>query len=181
MFRGMSGPEICPPGTKLALGEVLYRDPANPFYYIVVLCPELLTQTPGKPKMFATTMAGELTHTRNNVNVNGEPDDLDYFAYDGMSIDGLRQKVLSVYLGLVIMYIQGVKFEKKIIDNNGNTNGYLNSKAQFKILTTTCLDSTDHHAVGGSFGHYNFATAKGLPLAQALNNIDSLSMYITGE
>ena len=145
LYRGLSGPEMCPPGVKLRLGEVLSR----PQFYIVVLCPELLTQTPGKPKMFATLKAMELTHTRNNVDVNGVQDDLDIFAWDGMSIDDLRQKVLSVYLGLVIMYVQAVKFEKKIIDDDGNTEGYLNSKAKSKYLPhapirLTIMQSEDH-------------------------------------
>lgn len=141
----MRGPEICPPGAKIAAAEVL----ARPQHFTVVLCPELLTQAPGKHKMFATLSGVELTNTRHGTDVNGDTVPEDRFAWIDMSIDDLRQEVLSVYLGLIIMYIQGVKFEKKIIDDEGNTVGSLNSKAKPKYILLdsvrlTIIQSEDH-------------------------------------
>lgn len=99
--------------------------------------------------MFATLSEVELTNTRENFDVNGETVPEDQFAWTTMSIDNLRQEVLSVYLGLAIMYIQGVKFEKKIVDDRGNTEGYLNSKANpedipLVSIRLTIIQSEDH-------------------------------------
>lgn len=64
-----------------------------------------------------------MTHTRNIITASGEQNPLDCFIWRGMSIDDLRQEVLSVYLDLMIIYIQGVKYEKNITDERGRTPG----------------------------------------------------------
>lgn len=92
--------ELCPSGVPTRLAYHRGRgfrqgddEEDHPDYYIVVLCPEILTQTPGKPKMWATLDGQELSNTR--------PSDgtlLNELAYVGMSIDDLRSRVLSVHL-----------------------------------------------------------------------------------
>ena len=167
---------ICPPGVKTASAEHL----ARPMHFTIVLCPEVLTQTPAKHRMFTGVESLELPHTRDSADADGNNEDpIDEFAWIDMSIDELRQNVLSVWMGRVIMYIQGIKFEKKIVDNSGNTEGTLTSGAEPKslLLTSTRLIRL---AVSYSPNYRDFDTAKNLPSPQGLNNIDSLSLFITG-
>ena len=137
LYLGPLTSEICPPGVKVVSAEHL----ARPMHFTVILCPEVLTQTPGQHKMFAGVDGLELSHTRNSEDANGNEDALDLFAWLDMSIDELRQHVLSVWMGRVIMYIQGRKFEK-IVDNQGRTEGYLWSEAESKSLLLTSIRLT---------------------------------------
>ena len=100
-----SEPEICPPGLKTRLAA--HR--GEPFHFIIILCPEVLTQTPGQFKMFATLRGGELTDTRPYADPS-----LDMCTWDGMHIDQLRERTLSVYLGRMIIYIQAQKYSQNI-------------------------------------------------------------------
>ena len=90
--------------------------------------------------MFAGVDSLELSHTRNSEDANGNEDALDMFAWLDMSIDELRQHVLSVWMGRALIYIQGIKFEKKLTDNQGNSEGYLTSEAEPKSY---CLPQFD--------------------------------------
>lgn len=64
VFTITSDPEICPPGisTRYAwrYGSIAAGAPLPPHRYIVIVCPELLTQTEGKPKIFPTMDGQEL-------------------------------------------------------------------------------------------------------------------------
>lgn len=99
-------PEICPPGLKTRLA--IHR--GEPFHFIIILCPEVLTQTDGQYKMFATLSGDELTNTRPFEEGNA----LDMHTWVGMRIDQLRERTLSVYLGRMVMYIQAQKYSRNI-------------------------------------------------------------------
>ncbi len=92
--------------------------------------------------MFAGLDGLELSHTRDSEDANGNVDAVDLFGWLDMSIDELRQHVLSVWIGRVIMYIQGIKFEKKIINDQGGTEGYLYSETDPKSLLLTLIRLT---------------------------------------
>ena len=173
LYLGPPTSEICPPGVKVVSAEHL----AGPMHYTVILCPEVLTQRYGQHKMFAGVDGLELSHTRNYQGANGNEQALDLFAWLNMSIDELRQHVLSVWMGREIMYIQGRKFWRDIVDSQQS---YMWSKAEPKILTAY-LHSTDHTAVAFAPNHRTFGTATTLPVERALDNVDSLSLYITGQ
>ncbi len=101
----ISESEICPPGLKTRLAA--HR--GEPFHFIIILCPEVLTQTPGKFKMFASIRGDELTNTRPYADPS-----LDMSTWVGMHIDQLRERTLSVYLGRMIIYIQAQKYSQNI-------------------------------------------------------------------
>lgn len=90
-------------------------DNGPPRYLVVILCPSVLTQTAGEPKMYADLAGTELSNTRPNfVGVKGQrltaEETLDLLAWKGMFIDQLRERVLSVYIARVIILAIGAKF-----------------------------------------------------------------------
>lgn len=98
-----SADQICPGDGSVKL-RLAFRL-AGLEHFIAILCPIILAQTDGQPKMYATLEGVELSNTR----PDGDPP-LDVLAYVGMSIDDLRARVLSVYLGRVILMIEAVKW-----------------------------------------------------------------------
>lgn len=108
---------LCGPGVKVMMAaSVRLQNPNGPpGYVVIILCPSVLTQTAGEPKMYADLAGTELSNTRPNFpGVRGQSltqeDTLDLLAWDGMAIDQLRERVLSVYMMRVILYVAGAKF-----------------------------------------------------------------------
>lgn len=61
-----SAAEICPPDTCTVLtfhNVSPPGSPSQPEHYVVIVCPVLLTQTEGRPKMFASMDGQEVTTT----------------------------------------------------------------------------------------------------------------------
>lgn len=133
--------EICPPGMNLRLASNTGRLP----HFIVVLCPEILTQKEGRFKMFATLDGQELSHTRPDSGST-----LDMLAWEGMHVDQLRERVLSVQIGRVILMIIGQKYHDEI-------------------------------TIRPIPGYQTFEKCLYLTRLTYLENLDSLSIYITGE
>lgn len=78
-------PELCPPGVNTRLAKhPATANPNRPAYFIIILCPQVVTQTPDRPKMWATLDGQELTHTRPTAGTQ------DAVLYLGMHIDALR-------------------------------------------------------------------------------------------
>lgn len=98
-----SADQICPGDGSVKLRLALHL--AEPQHFIAILCPSILGQSDGQPKMYATLEGVELSNTR----PNGDPP-LDVLSYVGMSIDDLRARVLSVYLGRVILMMVAAKW-----------------------------------------------------------------------
>ena len=98
-----SADQICPDDGSVKLRLALHL--AEPQHFVAILCPSILGQTDDQPKMYATLEGVELSDTR----PDGDPP-LDVLIYLGMSIDDLRARVLSVYLGRVILFIEGAKW-----------------------------------------------------------------------
>lgn len=132
--------EICPPGMNLRLAANTGRLP----HFIVVLCPEILTQKEGRFKMFATLDGQELSHTRPDSGST-----LDMLAWEGMHVDQLRERVLSVQIGRVILMIIGQKYHDEI-------------------------------TIRPIPGYQTFEKCLYLTRLTYLENLDSLSIYITG-
>ncbi len=102
-------PEICPSGVNTRIAKhPATINPPQPAYLVVILCPEILTQTPGRPKMWATLDGQELTDTRPTA------DTQDNLLWTGMHIDALRQKVLSVWIGRMALLITSIKYSDRI-------------------------------------------------------------------
>lgn len=102
-------PVLCPTGLKTRIAEhPATTNPTTPAYFVVILCPEILTQTPGRPKMWATLFGEELTDTR------PANDTQDHLLWLGMPIDSLRQNVLSVWIGRIVLLVMGVKYSDRI-------------------------------------------------------------------
>lgn len=100
---------LCPPGVKTRVAEhPATTNPTTPAYFVVMLCPEILTQTPGRPKMWATLVGTELEDTRPVVDIQ------DNLLWLGMHIDSLRQNVLSVWMGRIVLLIMGVQYSDRI-------------------------------------------------------------------
>lgn len=140
-------PEICPPGLKTRLAA--HR--GEPFHFIIILCPEVLTQTDGQYKMFATLGGDGLTNTRpQDV---GNP--LDMHTWVGMSIDQLRERVLSVYLGRMVIYIQAQKYAQNISSESrwsflDAQPGPLTSQSQLYAAVSELRPSDELALVGGA-------------------------------
>ena len=103
---------VCPPGRKTRLGFNSVNKLA-----IIILCAEVLTQTDGQPKMFVGINGVELSHndrptqtTFPNDYQNKPPENVtqNAFSWPGMSIDQLRQRLLSAYIGRNIITILGI-------------------------------------------------------------------------
>lgn len=102
---------ICPPGvnTRLAKHPASTSPQASrPAYLIAILCPQILTQTPGRPKMWATLDGLELTNTRPTAGTQ------DSLLWIGMHIDVLRQRVLSVWIGRMVILITSLKYSDRM-------------------------------------------------------------------
>ena len=92
----------------------------------MILCPAVLTQRVGEPKIFATVDGKELSHTIPSPvydGNNGDPlpnvtavESLDLLLWQGMNIDQLRERVLSVYMGRVILFLTGQKYYTQVLD-----------------------------------------------------------------
>lgn len=101
-------PVLCPTGVKTRIAKhPATTNPTTPAYFVVILCPEILTQTPGRPKMWATLIGEELTDTRPAT------DTQDNLLWLGMPIDLLRQNVLSVWIGRIVMLVIGVQYSDR--------------------------------------------------------------------
>lgn len=126
----------------------------QPFGFLVILCPAVLTQRVGEPKMWADLAGNELSNTRPSAELHGsstvtEAESLDLLSWAGMTIDQLRERVLSVYMGRVILFLTGQRNYKTVI-------------------------------VRAMEGYRSFDECKTLPLGNAVYNLDSLSIYSTG-
>ena len=97
--------DICGPGVKTRLAD--YR--GEPRHYIMIICPPVLEQIDGEPKMFADLDGTDLSHnTRPSVLYDPpltEDMTLNMLAWEGTSIDQLRERVLSVYIGRTILLV----------------------------------------------------------------------------
>ena len=103
------GPAICPPGVNTRLVEhPATLTPLRPAYFIMILCPQILTQTPDRPKMWATLRGQELTNTRPDAGIQ------DAVLWLGMHIDALRQRVLSVWIGRMMILITSIIYSDRM-------------------------------------------------------------------
>lgn len=128
--------EICPQGLKSRIAS--HVDP--PIYFVIILCPPALTQTPGLPKMYADLAGGGLTNTRPNTDVSpGHPLDpntpltpemtVNLQFWVGMHIDQLRERTLSVILGRYLLFITAQKYSTRLFDRvNGESKTDLTNK-----------------------------------------------------
>ena len=102
-------PEICPPGVNTRLAKhPATINPPRPAYLIIILCPQVLTQTPGRPKMWATLDGRELTDTRPTAGTQ------DGLLWLGKHIEALRQKALSVWIGRMVILITSLKYSDRM-------------------------------------------------------------------
>lgn len=97
--------DICGSGMKTRLAE--HR--GQPWHFIMILCPAVLGQIDGQPKMFADLYGTDLSHnTRpteySDTDLTNEMT-LNMLYWEGMSIDQLRERVLSVYIGRTILLV----------------------------------------------------------------------------
>ena len=154
--------EICPWDGSVKVRLALHL--VDPQYFVAILCPSVLGQTDGEPKMYAALSGTEFANTR----PNGDPP-LHVLSFVGMSIDQLRARVLSVYLDRIVLIKVGQKWPDVA------TGKELSGKGGVCNLQLTKLDP-----VKPIPGYGTFAAAKTLPLASALQNVDPLSIYMTG-
>lgn len=101
---------ICDSNTKTRLALR-----PEPFGFVVILCPAVLTQRDGEPKMWATLDGTELSNTRPSPEYDDDhnltaAESLDLLGWDGMNIDQLRERVLSVYMGRLVLFLTGQKY-----------------------------------------------------------------------
>ena len=107
---GAADDDICGLGVKTRLAE--YR--GVPTHFIMIICPPVLEQIDGQPKMFADLLGTDLSdNTRPTILYDPPLTDqmtLYMLAWEGMSIDQLRAKVLSVYIGRTILIVTNAKY-----------------------------------------------------------------------
>lgn len=115
-FTITNEPELCPPGiaSRLVYHHSSPLGSVSPPPYEVIVCPMLLTPTQGKPEMFATIDRQDLTNKRLNDGI-----DLNTVAYIGMGIDDLRDRVLSVWLGRMVIIIVAQKYGLDVLPRPG--------------------------------------------------------------
>lgn len=102
-------PELCPPGVNTRLAKhPATVNPPRPAYLIIILCPQVLTQTPDRPKMWATLDGAQLTNTRQSAGIE------DSLLWLGMHIDALRQRVLSVWVARMVILITSIKYSDRM-------------------------------------------------------------------
>lgn len=127
VFIITSEPEICPAGLKTRLA----LHPGPPMYYVIILCPPVLTQTDGQPKMYGTLDGLSLANSRPDsyilpiTPITAEVS-MNLQSWAGMHIDQLRERTLSVYIGRYILHIQAQKYASRIASDAGTS-----SKAAF--------------------------------------------------
>ena len=102
--------DICGPGIKTRLAE--YR--GDPWHFIMIICPAVLEQTDGQPKMFADLEGTDLSHNTRPTEIHDPPlteeMTLNMFGWEGMTIDQLRAKILSVYIGRTILIVTNAMY-----------------------------------------------------------------------
>lgn len=163
--------DICGPGVKTRLAESRQQ----PRHFIMILCPLVLEQVDGQPKLYADLSGTELSH---NTRLNEEYDPpltnamtLNILLWIGMSIDQLRERVLSVYIGRAILLVISAKY----LESQG-----LIGKA-WLLPVIVDIANLVSNTVTSSPSRQDFAGSVTLPVARAVQNVDSLSMYMTGE
>ena len=111
---GAAEDDICGPGIKTRLA----RSRADPPNFVMILCLPVLAQIDGQPKMFADIRGNDLSH---NTWPTPMTDDstLYMLAWYGMSIDQLRERVLSVYIGRTILLITSAKYAEELDAETG--------------------------------------------------------------
>lgn len=119
--------EICPAGLKSRLA--LHAGP--PKYYVIILCPPAVTQTPGQPKMYGTLDGRPLANSRPDsyilpITPLTTEITMNLQVWAGMKIDQLRDRTLSVYIGRYILHIQAQKYISSLANIAGSR-----SKAEF--------------------------------------------------
>lgn len=117
----------------------------QPFGFVVILCPAVLSQRDGEPKMWADLAGRELSNTRPTVqpvdpkNLK-ETESLDLGIWAGMNIDQLRERVLSVYMGRIVLFLTGQKYYKQIIGRR---------MSLFNCIRATVHAKTRHSSICG--------------------------------
>lgn len=148
--------EICPAGLKSRLA--LHAGP--PKYYVIILCPPAVTQTPGQPKMYGTLDGRPLANSRPDsyilpITPLTTEITMNLQVWAGMKIDQLRDRTLSVYIGRYILHIQAQKYISSLANIAGS-----------RISIMSGYESFDRATTMGLFG--------------GLMNVDSYSLFITG-
>lgn len=106
--------EICAPRVKTMFGQAIGQAIPTTMF-ILILCPIILNQTDGRrPKMFAD-LEGDNLMTNNRPNVdwgslsNPTPitpeNTINMMVWAGQHIDQLRDRVLSVIVGRMLLYV----------------------------------------------------------------------------
>ena len=109
-FRIPNADVMCAPGVKAMFGQATgpaFGQPDGPTIYVLVLCPVILTQTDGRPKMFLDMNGGNLaSNTRPDVDwLEATEDTINSFTWVGQHIDQLRDRVLSVIVGRMLLFV----------------------------------------------------------------------------
>ena len=104
--------EICGDGVSTMLGMKANLETVK-LHFIVILCTRVLYQTPDKPKIYATLQHTELQsndrpdgpYTLDQGQPMTEEATLNVQYWLGMTIDQLRSRTLSVYVGRIMLFI----------------------------------------------------------------------------
>ena len=174
--------DICGNGLKAMLGQAVTRTVPT-VMFILVLCPVILNQTDGQPKMFAD-LYGEDLQTNNRPDVDwGSASDptpmtpantINMMTWVGQHIDQLRDRVLSVIMGRILLLVSvNQLFDLTGIEGKIQTSLYHFNLSLFKKLISDTVTTNPQART--------FDDAKRLPLQQAISNADSLSLYMTGQ
>ena len=163
--------DICGPDIKTRLA--VHR--GQPWHFIMILCPPVLGQVEGQPKMFVDLSETDLSHNTRPSEYFPPPltsgMTLNMLLWEGMSIDQLRTRVLSVYIGRTILLVTGAIYA----DDLGIFGRFHSSIITMKIVNhLTCI------VVQSSPSSQKFSSCITLPLNRAIRNVDTLSMYMTG-
>lgn len=156
-FNITSEPEICPAGLKSRLAI----HPTPPIYYVIVLCPPSVTQTPGLPKMYGTLSGRPLTNSRPDSQTNPATQlttemTMNLQFWDGMHIDQLRERTLSAIIGRYILHIMAQKYATRLARLTLN---------KIRIMN----------------GYESFDRAITMGWSGGLMNVDSYSLLMTGK
>lgn len=104
--------EICRDGVKAMLGQAVTRTVPTTMF-VLLLCPVILTQTDGQPKMFRNLEGFDLvTNNRPDVwDTLSDPvpltpeNTINMMVWAGQHIDQLRDRVLSVIVGRILLLV----------------------------------------------------------------------------
>ncbi len=110
---GAAEDDICGPGIKTRLA----RSRADPPNFVMILCPPVLVQIDGQPMMFADLKGHDLSHNtwpRWDFPPVTDESTLYMLGWLGMSIDQIREKVLSVYIGRIILLVTSAKYAEEL-------------------------------------------------------------------